>query len=157
MGLNRSLSNVLILLLKIIGLVFGSVLRRLHLMRSNIFDRSKPDDSWVKNHNYAGNHNFRGYQNHLSREGNRFSSKDITSFYVTNFPKYVLMCDLWRACNQIGKVIDVFISSKKSRIGKCFGFIRFVGITNIDKMIKNLCEVWFCNQKTFASLPRFSN
>lgn len=45
----------------------------------------------------------------------------------------------------------------KSRLGKRFGFIRFVGVADIDRMIISLCDVWFGYYKMFFSTPRVSN
>lgn len=50
----------------------------------------------------------------LFRSGNQKASKNVSSFYVTKFLEYVTNCDLWRMCNRLGKVVDVFISNKKS-------------------------------------------
>lgn len=41
-----------------------------------------------------------------------------------DFHDSILLRDLWRVCNHLGKVVDVFISNKRSRMGKQFGFIR---------------------------------
>lgn len=63
-------------------------------------------------------------------------SPNATSFYVTNFLDYIISSNLWRACNRIGKVVDVFISNNRSQLGKCFGFVRFLGECNNELMIK---------------------
>lgn len=82
---------------------------------------------------------------HLVRSG-------IHSFYVTKFQETILPSDMWRACSQLGKVVDVFISNKKSRMRKRIRFVRFSGIQNVDHMIKKLCDVWFGYHKMFDSV-----
>lgn len=81
-------------------------------------------------------------------------SPNATSFYVTNFLDYIISSNLWRACNRIGKVVDVFISNNRSQLGKCFGFVRFSGECNNELMIKQLCDIWFGYHKVFAAIPR---
>lgn len=48
---------------------------------------------------------------------------------------------MWHAGSRLGRVIDVFISGKKSRMGKRFRFVRFTEVHNSDRMIKKLCDV----------------
>lgn len=123
------------------------------------YDRWRPESSSSKNRNYHSNNNINGQRSHhyyISHNGNQLSGKDTTSFYVTNFPETMMFSDLWRVCNRIRKVVGVFISKSKSRLGKRFGFIRFVGVKDSDAMIKTLCGVWFGYYKLFASTPRFS-
>ncbi|CAI9271587.1 unnamed protein product [Lactuca saligna] len=52
------------------------------------------------------------------------SRSESHSFYITNFPDYIIHSDIWRACSWLGKVCD------------------------------NLCEVWFGYYKLFASTHR---
>ncbi|CAI9292934.1 unnamed protein product [Lactuca saligna] len=59
-------------------------------------------------------------------------------------------------CNRLGKVVDVFISNKKSQLGKRFGFVRFMDVTDTDRMIRELCNIWFGYHKLFAAVPRLS-
>lgn len=118
-------------------------------MASSFTDRWRPNESGLKN---SGSQQLKNVMN-----GNQRLSKGISSFYVTNFPDYVVRSDLWRMCNRFGKVVDVFISSKKSRFGKRFGFIRFVEVSDSELMIKNLRQIWFGYYKLFASFPRISN
>lgn len=52
-------------------------------------------------------------------------SLDIKSFYITNFHDSVLTIDIWRMYDRLGKPVDVFFSTKVSRMGKRFGFVIF--------------------------------
>ncbi|CAI9283438.1 unnamed protein product [Lactuca saligna] len=54
-----------------------------------------------------------------------------------------------------GNMVDAFISTKLSKRGKRFGFVRFSNVRSEDRMIKCLCEVWFGTYKMFASSPQF--
>ncbi|CAI9276659.1 unnamed protein product [Lactuca saligna] len=60
-----------------------------------------------------------------STERPHASSRSDDSFYITNFPDYIIHSDIWRACSRFGKVCDVFISKKLFCMGKRFGFVRF--------------------------------
>lgn len=60
---------------------------------------------------------------------------------------------MWRVCGRIGKFYDVFISKKKSRLGKRFGLVRFPGDYKYEYMINLLHKVWFGYDKLFASFP----
>nr|GEV37249.1 hypothetical protein [Tanacetum cinerariifolium] len=65
-----------------------------------------------------------------SRNHRRSNADDVSkvakSVFVTNFPESVLAQDLWKSCSVYGKVVDVFIPSKKSKAGKRFAFVRFI-------------------------------
>lgn len=51
-------------------------------------------------------------------------------------------------------MVHVFLSNRKSRLGKIFGFVCFTDISYVDLMINNLCDVWFGFYKMFASVPQ---
>ncbi|GKU97412.1 hypothetical protein SLEP1_g10561 [Rubroshorea leprosula] len=42
-----------------------------------------------------------------------------------------------------GSVVDVFVSNKRDKWGKRFGFVRMVGVMNEYQMEKRLNEIWF--------------
>lgn len=100
-------------------------------MGSNSFNRSKPDEFWAKIRKDDVNRSFRRQRQSQFQNGDRISNKDVSSFYITKFSDLVLSSDLWRVCNRIGKVVDVFISNIKSRLGNRFGFIRFMGVIDM--------------------------
>jgi len=78
------------------------------------------------------------------------------AIYITNFPNQTNKGDLWRVCEKYGNVVDVFIANKKSRLGKNFGFVRFIKVFSLEGLVRDLCSVWIGNHKIFASIPRFS-
>ncbi|GJZ80373.1 RNA-directed DNA polymerase, eukaryota [Tanacetum coccineum] len=77
------------------------------------------------------------------------------SVFVTNFPESIFARDLWKSCSVYGTVVDVFIPSKKSRIGKRFAFVRFIKVFNLDRLVENLCTIWIGNFHLFANKVRF--
>lgn len=79
----------------------------------------KSGEGWNKDRFYDGKNKRNRIQSnrnhHLGRSGTH-------SFYVTDFPESILPFDMWRVCSQLGKVVDVFISDKNSRMEKHIGF-----------------------------------
>nr|GEV71698.1 RNA-directed DNA polymerase, eukaryota, reverse transcriptase zinc-binding domain protein [Tanacetum cinerariifolium] len=64
--------------------------------------------------------------------------------------------ELWRFGNQYGNFIDAFIPDKRSKIGKRFGFIRFIKVADVDRLINNLCTIWIGKFKLHANVTRFN-
>nr|GEX22109.1 hypothetical protein [Tanacetum cinerariifolium] len=79
-----------------------------------------------------------------------------TSIFVTNFPDQTNANELWRFGNQYGNVIDAFIPDRRSKIGKCYGFIRFIQVANVDRLINNLCTIWIGKFKLHVNVARFN-
>ncbi|GJS67187.1 nucleotide-binding alpha-beta plait domain-containing protein [Tanacetum coccineum] len=78
-----------------------------------------------------------------------------TSIYVTNFPDSFSAKELFQTCSQYGHVVDSFIPEKKSKIGKRFGFVRFINVFNVDRLVGNLCTIWVNRFKLHANLARY--
>nr|GEV40627.1 RNA-directed DNA polymerase, eukaryota [Tanacetum cinerariifolium] len=64
--------------------------------------------------------------------------KISTSIFVTNFSDHAKAKDLWNVCKQYGQVVDAFIPDKKSKTGKRYGFVRFIRVYNVDRLVSNL-------------------
>ncbi|GJX93266.1 RNA-directed DNA polymerase, eukaryota [Tanacetum coccineum] len=77
-----------------------------------------------------------------------------TSIFVTNFPDSTR--DLWRMCNQYGNVIDAFIPNRRSKAGKRFGFVRFIKVFEVDRLVNNLCTIWFDRLRLHANIAKFN-
>ncbi|GJU38030.1 nucleotide-binding alpha-beta plait domain-containing protein [Tanacetum coccineum] len=63
--------------------------------------------------------------------------------------------DLWKACNQYGSVVDAFIPNRRSKVGKRFGFVHFVKVFDVDRLVNNLCTIWVDRFKYHANKARF--
>nr|GEY37642.1 nucleotide-binding alpha-beta plait domain-containing protein [Tanacetum cinerariifolium] len=92
--------------------------------------------------------------------GHRRSNDDevhkiSTSIYVTNFPDLFTAKDLWKVYNQYGTVIDSFISNRRSKSGKRFGFVRFNKIFDLERLDNNMCTIWVDRFKLHANIARF--
>ncbi|PWA36503.1 hypothetical protein CTI12_AA599330 [Artemisia annua] len=82
-------------------------------------------------------------------------AKISTSIFVTNFPDSISAKDLFNACKTYGHVVDSFIPTKRAMNGKRFGFVRFINVFNVDRLVGNLCTVWIDRHKFFANVARF--
>lgn len=77
------------------------------------------------------------------------------SFFITNLPPNLAAKDLWKRCLDWGVVTDVFIPNRLSKMGKRFGFVRFIKVGNAEKLLSDLRSMWFGNYKVFADVERF--
>nr|GEW97297.1 putative RNA-directed DNA polymerase, eukaryota, reverse transcriptase zinc-binding domain protein [Tanacetum cinerariifolium] len=79
-----------------------------------------------------------------------------TSIYITNFPESFSAKDLFHSCKVYGHVVDSFIPWKRSKEGKRFGFVRFINVFNIERLVSNLCTIWVGRLKFHANVARFN-
>nr|GEY42236.1 DIE2/ALG10 family [Tanacetum cinerariifolium] len=63
--------------------------------------------------------------------------------------------ELWNACKQYGHVVDAFIPDRRSKIGKSFGFVRFIKVFDAERLVNNLCTVWIGSHRLHANIARF--
>ncbi|GKF19252.1 nucleotide-binding alpha-beta plait domain-containing protein, partial [Tanacetum coccineum] len=78
-----------------------------------------------------------------------------TSIYVTNFPESFSAKDLFHTCKVYGHVVDSFIPRKRSNDGNRFGFVRFINVFNVERLVRNLCTIWVGSLKLQANVSRF--
>nr|GEV57284.1 RNA-directed DNA polymerase, eukaryota [Tanacetum cinerariifolium] len=76
------------------------------------------------------------------------------SVFVTNFPDGYGAKDLWNTCKLYGHVVNIFIPDRRTKVGKRFGFARFIKVFDIDRLINNLCTVWVGRNKIHANVER---
>ncbi|GJR49518.1 RNA-directed DNA polymerase, eukaryota [Tanacetum coccineum] len=62
-------------------------------------------------------------------------SKISTSIFVTNFPDSFSAKNLFHSCKQYGHVVDSFIPTKRTKDGKRFGFVRFINVFNVERLV----------------------
>ncbi|GJR09526.1 RNA-directed DNA polymerase, eukaryota [Tanacetum coccineum] len=88
------------------------------------------------------------------------SNADLTrtiskSIFVTNFPDNTTSADLWNICQTYGVVVDVYIPNRRSKVGKRFAFVRFIKVTNVERLVGNLCTLWIGRMHLHANVVRF--
>nr|GEX28994.1 RNA-directed DNA polymerase, eukaryota [Tanacetum cinerariifolium] len=66
------------------------------------------------------------------------------------------MKELWRLCKQYENVIDVFILNRRSKLGKRFGFVRFIKILDVVRLVNNLSTIWIGKFKLHVNIARFN-
>ncbi|GKF37912.1 nucleotide-binding alpha-beta plait domain-containing protein, partial [Tanacetum coccineum] len=54
-----------------------------------------------------------------------------------------------------GHVVDAYIPDRRSKVGKRFGFVRFINVFDVERLVLNLCTVWIGNFKLHANVARF--
>ncbi|GJT45806.1 putative RNA-directed DNA polymerase, eukaryota, reverse transcriptase zinc-binding domain protein [Tanacetum coccineum] len=54
-----------------------------------------------------------------------------------------------------GRLVDAFIANKRSKRGKRFGFIRFLGIKDAHEFVKTLSNIWIGNFHLYVAVPIF--
>ncbi|GKB39564.1 nucleotide-binding alpha-beta plait domain-containing protein [Tanacetum coccineum] len=82
-------------------------------------------------------------------------AKISVSVYITNFPDNCTAKDLFNKCKQYGHVIDAYIPLKKSIAGKRFGFVKFINVFSVERLVSNLCTIWINKHKLHANISRF--
>ncbi|GJW18964.1 RNA-directed DNA polymerase, eukaryota, reverse transcriptase zinc-binding domain protein [Tanacetum coccineum] len=82
-------------------------------------------------------------------------AKLSSSIFVMNFPDKFSAKELWTVCKQYGIVVDAFIPDRRSKAGKRFGFVRFIKIFDVDRLVNNLCTIWVGRFKLHANIARF--
>nr|GEV88363.1 RNA-directed DNA polymerase, eukaryota [Tanacetum cinerariifolium] len=102
---------------------------------------------------------FRNNKNPKSKIIDNPYNKDLerfaTSFYVSNLPDSLDAKGLWKACLPYGRLVDTFIANKRSKGGKRFGFIRFLGIKDANEFVKTLSNIWIGNFHLYVAVAIF--
>nr|GEX15854.1 hypothetical protein [Tanacetum cinerariifolium] len=63
--------------------------------------------------------------------------------------------DLWNVCKQYGQVVDAFIPDRKSKAGKRYGFVQFIRVYDVDRLVSNLCTLWMGSHRLHVNVARF--
>nr|GEU42950.1 RNA-directed DNA polymerase, eukaryota [Tanacetum cinerariifolium] len=63
---------------------------------------------------------------------------------------------LWVECQSYGRIVDAFIANKRSKAGKRFGFVHFLGVKNEEQLARSLASIWIGSYHLFASVARFN-
>nr|GEU68779.1 nucleotide-binding alpha-beta plait domain-containing protein [Tanacetum cinerariifolium] len=79
----------------------------------------------------------------------------FTSVFVTNFPDQYGAKDLWNSCKVCGQVVNAYIPDRRSKAGKRFGFVRFIKVFDVERLINNLCTIWVGRFKLHANVAWF--
>nr|GEU87648.1 RNA-directed DNA polymerase, eukaryota [Tanacetum cinerariifolium] len=107
-----------------------------HKKRRSVFDRLKPSPSQYSKFDDL--------------------AKVSLSVYVANFPSHLTVQELWNICGKVGTLADVFIASRKNKLGQMFAFCRFIKVDNSDSLIEALANTWVGKLRLHAKVARFN-
>ncbi|GKV29211.1 hypothetical protein SLEP1_g38157 [Rubroshorea leprosula] len=79
-------------------------------------------------------------------------------FYFTNFPEEWSFEQMWHTFNRIGlgRVLEIDCPTKRDRLGRRFGFVRFLDVKNEAALERRLNEVRIGSQILQANKPRYT-
>ena len=104
----------------------------------------------------ASNVTYQGIDRGRSHRATWRDRHDITSFYFSHFPDEVHEKDLWKKFQEWGKVMEVFIPQKRNKHGHRYGFVRFKGVDDVDRMERRLDNnIYLQGRKLFVNKPMF--
>ncbi|XP_058774259.1 uncharacterized protein LOC131648526 [Vicia villosa] len=89
----------------------------------------------------------------LKNQGN--SAKKVSSFYFSEFPVQTKAKEFFELFGCIGRVVEVSISPRRNKLGKCFGFARFIEVEDERMLGVRLDNVQILGKKIHANIPRF--
>ncbi|PWA50328.1 serine/arginine-rich splicing factor 2 [Artemisia annua] len=85
----------------------------------------------------------------------RLSINKPTSFFFTRFPESWDSRTLWKIFEEYGKIVDVYIPDKRTKMGTRFGFARFVNISDVQAFEKKLGEIQVGKTKLLINIAKY--
>ncbi|KAK2394774.1 zinc finger CCCH domain-containing protein [Trifolium repens] len=83
-------------------------------------------------------------------------NKNITTFFISNFPEDITTDDLWTALAKYWRVGEIYVPAKRDKFNRRFGFARFVEVKNAQRLLEQIEDTWFGLYKLRANISRFS-
>ncbi|KAF5760004.1 putative RNA recognition motif domain, nucleotide-binding alpha-beta plait domain superfamily [Helianthus annuus] len=77
------------------------------------------------------------------------------TFLVQNIDDKVTRSILWRAFKPFGFVSDVYVARKRDTKGKCFGFVRYVGVVDMKETLVSMNTVNMFGLKVTVTLANY--
>ncbi|KAF5785268.1 putative RNA recognition motif domain, nucleotide-binding alpha-beta plait domain superfamily [Helianthus annuus] len=77
------------------------------------------------------------------------------TFLIQNLADKVNRNILWRAFQQYGFISDVYVARKRDARGRCFGFVRYVGVQNMEETLASMNAVKMFGMKAMVSLAKY--
>ncbi|KAM0052372.1 putative RNA recognition motif domain, nucleotide-binding alpha-beta plait domain superfamily [Helianthus debilis subsp. tardiflorus] len=77
------------------------------------------------------------------------------TFIVQNLPESTTKPLLRRAFQHLGYVSDAYVARKKDKKGNCFGFIRLMGVENVNAIVVEMNKVLILEAKVSVSLAKY--
>ena len=83
------------------------------------------------------------------------SSNSVSTFFFSNFPSSHGEYDMLKIFQRWARVKEVFISRRRNKWGRRFGFVRFFSVLNESKLEKELDQIFIGNMKLYVNLPKY--
>ncbi|KAJ0571826.1 putative RNA recognition motif domain, nucleotide-binding alpha-beta plait domain superfamily [Helianthus annuus] len=77
------------------------------------------------------------------------------TFLVQNISERVTRNIMWRAFQPYGYVSDAYVARKRDAKGKCFGFVRYVGVENLKGTLVSMNTVKMFGMKAYVTLAKY--
>ncbi|KAL8487320.1 hypothetical protein ACS0TY_023845 [Phlomoides rotata] len=81
-----------------------------------------------------------------------FRNLDVSKIFVSNFPNEWGSNDVFVWLSKWGKVIDLYIPDRRTKIGRRFAFASFLGIANVAKLVGVIDAQWIGMRKVRAKV-----
>jgi len=82
-------------------------------------------------------------------------TRKFVTFYFTNFPECASQWFLRKGFEVCGILDDVFVAPRCNARGQAYGFVRFLQVKDVDKMVQALNNVWFGDFQIWAKVAKF--
>ncbi|GLT99815.1 hypothetical protein SLE2022_172290 [Rubroshorea leprosula] len=109
--------------------------------------RARDDGTWG-----GGNSRRWHGQNRRARDWGNWRQGQLVSFFFYNFPDNWDAKALWHRFQECGRVDDVFVPAKRDKWGKRFGFVRMIGVQDVQQMEGRLNQIWLGSYKLKAKV-----
>ncbi|KAH1111175.1 hypothetical protein GYH30_009799 [Glycine max] len=106
-------------------------------------------------HRHGGRRQRRVDEQRSHYQVNWRDKSDVTTFYFTRFPEEASEKQLWFHFKQLGDVREVFIPRQRNKQGRRYGFVRFVGISNVSHMERKLDNMIVGGLKLHVNIPKY--
>lgn len=77
------------------------------------------------------------------------------TFFFRNFPDHCSVVELEKRFSKAGNVEDIYIPTKRDKIGNNFGFVRFLTGGGGEELLRRLNQIWLGSYKLRVYYPRF--
>ncbi|GJR66187.1 nucleotide-binding alpha-beta plait domain-containing protein [Tanacetum coccineum] len=90
-----------------------------------------------------------------NKDFNRVIKDKVTTFFFTRFPDNWDEKALWNMFSKYGLVVDLFIASKKTKLGTRFGFVRFSKVANVMAFEQRLGGIFIGNTRIVVNIAKY--
>ncbi|KAL4591899.1 hypothetical protein LXL04_004874 [Taraxacum kok-saghyz] len=92
-----------------------------------------------------------------ARKGHgKVEDSSLTSFFVTNLPGDVTRQELWKLCDKMGRLSDIYIAGRRDASGSFFAFVKFAKVERAESIEAALNETSCRSRKLVANVARHS-